>query len=79
MPIVVALDAATATCTWTLTLDDGAVLRGDVVPESLHASTQRREIDGRWFTRRALELPELPPGDHRLSLSMTALSFCGRR
>ena len=74
VPIVVALDAANRHLHWTLTLEHGAVLRGDVVPESLDEH-ERREIDGRWFTRRALELPELPPGDHRLSLSMTALSF----
>jgi 4-alpha-glucanotransferase len=74
VPIVVALDAANRHLHWAVTLADGATLRGETVPEGLH-ETERRELDGRWYTRRLLELPELPPGDHRLSVSMTALSF----
>jgi 4-alpha-glucanotransferase len=74
VPIVIAVDAANRHLNWTLTLADGATLRGETVPDTLH-ETDRRELDGRWYTRRVLELPELPAGDHRLSLSMTALSF----
>jgi 4-alpha-glucanotransferase len=74
VPIVVALDAANRELHWTLTLADGGSLSGEAVPETLH-ETERRELDGRWYTRRLLELPELPAGDHRLSVSMTALSL----
>jgi 4-alpha-glucanotransferase len=74
VPIVVPADATNRQLHWTLSLVDGGTLRGEVTPEHLHED-ERREIDGRWLTRRRLPLPELPHGDHRLSLSMTALSF----
>jgi hypothetical protein len=74
VPIVVPADTSNRRLHWTVSLADGAILRGEVSPDELQEG-ERREIHGRWLTRRLLALPELPPGDHRLSLSMTALSF----
>jgi 4-alpha-glucanotransferase len=74
VPIVVPADTSNRRLHWTVSLADGAILRGEVSPDELQEG-ERREIHGRWLTRRLLVLPELPPGDHRLSLSMTALSF----
>jgi 4-alpha-glucanotransferase len=76
--IVIPSDAAQRQLHWTLTLADGRCLRGEVQPDSL-PETASRELDGRWHTQRELELPELPVGDHRLNISMTALSFADGR
>jgi len=74
VPIVLPADTSNRRLHWTVKLADGTTLRGEVAPAELREG-EHREIHGRWFTRRLLVLPELPAGDHRLSLSMTALSF----
>jgi 4-alpha-glucanotransferase len=54
---------------WLLTLADGTQLSGRT-PGSHLDELERRELDGRWLTRRALVLPEgLPLGHHRLVVS----------
>jgi 4-alpha-glucanotransferase len=72
--VIVALpdDALGEALEWLLTLADGTQLGGRV-PASELDEQERRELDGRWLTRRTLVLPEgLPLGHHRLVVSCGA-------
>jgi 4-alpha-glucanotransferase len=66
--VVVALPADTLAepLEWRLTLADGTEIAGRAAASEL-GEVERRELDGRWLTRRLLILPEgLPPGHHAL-------------
>jgi len=66
--VVVALPADTLgePLEWRISLADGHELTGRIGAGEL-GEVERRELDGRWLTRRALILPEnLPPGHHTL-------------
>jgi len=68
--VLVALpaDALGHAVEWLLTMPDGVQVTGRSAGEGL-AELERRELDGRWLTRRVLVLPEgLPPGHHLLSV-----------
>jgi 4-alpha-glucanotransferase len=66
--VVVALpaDALAEPLEWRLTLADGTEVAGRT-PAGELGEVERRELDGRWLTRRVLVLPEaMPPGHHTL-------------
>ena len=53
---------------WRVRKEDGAQLTGEVRASEL-GEVERRDLDGRWLTRRVLVLPEgLPPGYHSLAV-----------
>ena len=59
---------------WRVALEQGGECTGEIRAWSLpeRGAWQR---DGRWYMLRDLELPELPPGYHRLEVD---LEFAGR-
>ena len=64
--VAVAADELERTLDWCVSLEGGGERRGRVHAREL-AEQERRELDGRWQTRRALPLPEdLPHGYHSL-------------
>ena len=68
--VVLALpaDALDQPVAWRIAREDGAELVGEVRASDL-GEVERRELDGRWLTRRVLVLPEgLPPGYHSLAV-----------
>ncbi len=70
MGVVIALpaDQLDRTLEWHVQLSDGQRFAGQVRAGDL-TEGERRELDGRWLTRRLLVLPEnLPPGYHSLGL-----------
>src|SRR5512140_1206735 len=55
---------------WQITLDAGSEMSGEVHAGSMQEH-ERRELDGRWHTRRELHLPaDLPHGYHTLRVSL---------
>jgi (1->4)-alpha-D-glucan 1-alpha-D-glucosylmutase len=52
---------------WRVELEGGGAAAGEVVPHELPVLGERG-LRGLWYVRLALELPELPPGYHRLAL-----------
>jgi len=64
--VAVPADALGQSVEWLVTMADGTELTGRT-PGSGLGELERRELDGRWLTRRVLILPEgLPPGHHTL-------------
>jgi 4-alpha-glucanotransferase len=64
--VAVAADELERTLDWCVSLEGGGERRGRVHAREL-AEQERRELDGRWQTRRALPLPDdLPHGYHSL-------------
>ena len=68
--VVVPADALAGIIDWRVVTAPGAHRDGRVVAAEL-AEIERRDVDGRWLTRRWLPLPEdLPLGEHTLQLCM---------
>jgi 4-alpha-glucanotransferase len=64
--VAVAAEELERTLDWCVSLEGGGERRGRVHAREL-AEQERRELDGRWQTRRTLRLPEdLPHGYHSL-------------
>jgi 4-alpha-glucanotransferase len=55
---------------WRIELEDGGRLEGEFLAGNARPQDERG-VDGLWYQRVELELPELPSGYHRLELSMT--------
>jgi 4-alpha-glucanotransferase len=68
--VAVPADALERALRWTITLDTGAEVNGEVQAGALQEH-ERRELDGRWQTRRELRLPgDLPHGYHMLRVDL---------
>jgi 4-alpha-glucanotransferase len=68
--VVLALpaDALDQPIAWRIAREDGVELAGEIRASDL-GEVERRELDGRWLTRRVLVLPEgLTPGYHSLAV-----------
>lgn len=69
--VVVPAQTLDAAIDWRVTTSQGETRDGRAIAGEL-SEIERRELDGRWLTRRWLALPEdLPPGEHRLQLCMS--------
>ncbi|MGH8175894.1 MAG: 4-alpha-glucanotransferase [Steroidobacter sp.] len=74
IPITAPQDLGARSIAWTLTLEDGEVREGTTGLASL-TTTETGEVDGRSYSRLALQLPAAPVGYHSASLALdTGLS-----
>jgi 4-alpha-glucanotransferase len=70
VPVAIPVDELDRPLRWEITLADGRLARGESHAGSLQEN-ERREIDGRWQTRRELRLPtDLPHGYHTLRVEL---------
>ena len=68
--VVVPADSLDEAIDWRVVTNDGGHRDGREVAGQLH-ELERRDLDGRWLTRRWLPLPaDLPAGEHLLQLCM---------
>ena len=68
--VAVPVDGLGGSLRWTVTLADGNERNGEVHAGSMQEH-ERRELDGRWQTRRELHLPaDLPHGYHALRVEL---------
>jgi 4-alpha-glucanotransferase len=68
--VAVPADQLDGSLHWKITLDAGNEVSGEVHAGSMQEH-ERRELDGRWHTRRELHLPaDLPHGYHTLRVSL---------
>jgi len=61
---------------WRIELEDGAQLSGLVDPSACELAAEK-ELEGLWYQRRRLELPQMAAGYHRLTLEKETGSVLG--